>query len=358
MPPGLFDELASLALLLVVLGFAVIRPRELPELMAAAPAAGLVLLLALAPPGAVGRELVTLGPTVAFLAVILLLGRLAEVEGVFDWLGRELAGHSRGQPRRLLRLTVLAAAAITAVLSLDATVVLLTPVVLATARRLRVPPRPHVYACGHLANSASLLLPVSNLTNLLAFSASGLSFTGFAAVMAALSLVVVAVEYAVLRVWFRGSLPPGPVPAPGIPEASGAAPRFALVVLAGTLAGFGVSSLFGLEPVWVALLGAVVLGVRAGRAGRIGARGVIRAADPAFCLFVLALGVVVQAVAAHGLGAALTAILPTTATLGGLLLVAVLAAALANPLNNLPAALLLSRCSGPHRSIPGWCWPC
>ena len=76
------------------------------------------------------------------------------------------------------------ASAVTAVLSLDATVVLLTPVVFATAARLRTSPRPHVYACSHLANSASLLLPVSNLTNLLAFHASGLSFTRFAALMA------------------------------------------------------------------------------------------------------------------------------------------------------------------------------
>ena len=52
-------------------------------------------------------------------------------------------------------------------LSLDATVVLLTPIVFATAARLRISPKPHVYACAHLANSASLLLPVSNLTNLL-----------------------------------------------------------------------------------------------------------------------------------------------------------------------------------------------
>ena len=37
--------------------------------------------------------------------------------------------------------------------------VLLTPVVFATAARLEVRARPHVYACTHLANSASLLLP-------------------------------------------------------------------------------------------------------------------------------------------------------------------------------------------------------
>ena len=69
------------------------------------------------------------------------------------------------------------AALTTAVLSLDATVVLLTPVVLATTVRAGVRDRPHVYACAHLSNSASLLLPVSNLTNLLAFSASGLTFS-------------------------------------------------------------------------------------------------------------------------------------------------------------------------------------
>jgi arsenical pump membrane protein len=55
------------------------------------------------------------------------------------------------------------ASAVTAVLSLDATVVLLTPVVLTTVARLRLRAKPHAYACTHLANSASLLLPVSNL---------------------------------------------------------------------------------------------------------------------------------------------------------------------------------------------------
>ena len=53
---------------------------------------------------------------------------------------------------------------------------LLTPVVYSTSAQLGARPKPHVYACTHLANSASLLLPVSNLTNLLAFAASGLAF--------------------------------------------------------------------------------------------------------------------------------------------------------------------------------------
>ena len=121
-------------------------------------------------------------------------------------------------------------------LSLDATVVLLTPIVFATAARLRTSPRPHVYACSHLANSASLLLPVSNLTNLLAFHASGLSFTRFAGLMALPTAGAVAVEWVVLTRFFAVDL--------GRPRRARAAgderpplPRFALAVVGLTLAG-------------------------------------------------------------------------------------------------------------------------
>ena len=75
-----------------------------------------------------------------------------------------------------------------------------------TATRLRVRAKPQVYACTHLANSASLLLPVSNLTNLLAFSVAGLTLIHFGALMAAPWLVAIAVEYAAFRWFFAGDL--------------------------------------------------------------------------------------------------------------------------------------------------------
>ena len=143
----------------------------------------------------------------------------------------------------------------TAVLSLDATVVLLTPVVFATAARLEVRAQPHVYACTHLANSASLLLPVSNLTNLLAFAASGLAFGRFAALMAVPWLAAIGVEYAVFGRFFATDLNAGPAPragggrrrtAPGLPV-------FTLAVVALTLAGFAVASAAGVNPAWAAL---------------------------------------------------------------------------------------------------------
>lgn len=332
---NLILALLSLAL---VLGFAAARPRGWPEAFAAIPAVIVLITVGAISMHDAAAEAARLSRVVAFLGAVLVLAKMCDHEGLFEAAGAAMA-RGRFGSQRLLRQVFVIAAAITAVLSLDATVVLLTPVVLTTVRRLRAPVRPHAYATAHLANAASLLLPVSNLTNLLAFHAANVTFIKFTAVMALPWLAAVGTVYLVFRVFFRGDLSVQPEPEDNEPAPP--IPVFALVVVALTLAGFVIAEAAGVAPAWAALAGAVVMAVRSLARRHTTPVAIVRAVNIPFLVFVLALGVVVQAVMQNGMSDRMGAVLPSGSGLPALLGFAVVAAVLANIVNNLPATLVL-----------------
>jgi arsenical pump membrane protein len=333
-------EVIAAVLLLAVLAFAVIRPRGLPEAVVAVPAAVIVVATGGLGLDRAAAESLQLLPVVGFLAAVLVLSELCARDGLFEWAGQFMARRSRGEPHRLLILVFIVAAITTAVLSLDATVVLLTPVVFATAARVGVRPRPHVYACTHLANGGSLLLPVSNLTNLLAMAALGIGFAQFGLLMALPWLAVLVVEYVAFRVYFAGDLSV----AAGSPDADAATvalPRFSAIVLAVTLVGFVAASFVHVEVAWVAAAGALVLAVRAVRLGQVRVAEVAGAVNLPFLAFVISLGIVVKAVVDNGLADLMARLVPPGDSLLALLAWAGIATVLANLVNNLPAVLIL-----------------
>jgi arsenical pump membrane protein len=340
----------ALVVLALTLASAITRPRRFPEWLAAA--AGPLLLLAVGAVSAhaAGSAVADLASTVAFLAALLILSEGCRRQRVFDTLGRYMGFAAAGRAQRLFSLVFGASTVVTVILGLDPTVVLLTPIALITATRLSADPKPGAYAGVHLANSASLLLPVSNLTNLLAFHASHLTFTRFAAIMALPWAVAVAVEWLILRRFFAGELRsverrPAPSAQVGVrvPRETG----YALVILALTLVGFLVSSPLGIAPVWIAVGGAaLVILPSLRRDRRRTGRELVQSAQLGFLVFVLGLGVIVRAAADDGLRSAVVSLLPSGGTLPDLILVALVAAVAANLLNNLPATLILTPVAG------------
>ena len=147
-------------------------------------------------------------PILLFVVAVTIVAELAATAGLFDVVAARLARWSRGRVVSLWLLVVALCVVVTAFLSLDTTAVLLTPVVIAVARANGLPPLPFAFTTVWLANTASLFLPVSNLTNLLAAHRLGDagSPAGFLALLGPSAVVAVVVTVALLWLVHRRAL--------------------------------------------------------------------------------------------------------------------------------------------------------
>ena len=141
-------------------------------------------------------------PPFVLVAGLLLIGTVAASDGMFEAIGVRLA-RAPLRPRLLLVALLGLVAVVTAVLNLDTSVVFLTPVLVHAARRRRLDERPFLYGSVFMSNSASLLLPGSNLTNLLVLGHDPASGAAFARSMLPAWLVACSLTAAFLALAFR-----------------------------------------------------------------------------------------------------------------------------------------------------------
>jgi arsenical pump membrane protein len=276
------------------------------------------------------------GPILGFVVCITVVAELASGIGVFTMIARGASRLAGGSVLRLWLLVVLVAVAATTVLSLDTTAVLLTPVVLALAAQLGLDRAVFAYTAVWLANTASLLLPVSNLTNLLAVSRlPGYDAARFAALTWPAALACVLVTVALLALVFRRSLRGRYT----LGSAAPVADRRLLVLGTGVCALLGPSFLLGVD---VFLASAVAAGIL------VLACAFTRPSLLSWRLLpwqlvvgVSVLFVAVQYAHDHGLGALLGTAAGTGESWPALLRLTGLAALGANVVDNLPSYLAL-----------------
>lgn len=275
-------------------------------------------------------------PILLFVVAVTIVAELAAVAGVFDVAASWLARAARGHTRVLWLLVVVLAVVVTAFLSLDTTAVLLTPVVIAVARAHRLDPLPFAFTTVWLANTASLFLPVSNLTNLLAADRLGSHDPwAFLALLGPSAAVAVAVTCVVLAVVHRRGLRGRYRPAPR-PDVSD---RLQLVVAASVVVLLLPLLVSGLPPWMPAVGAAVVLGAFfAWRSPRV-----LRVALVPWQLVVFAGGLflAVGALESLGSGAVVAAIAGTGDDLVSLWQLSGAGLVAANAIDNLPAYLAL-----------------
>ena len=313
------------------------RRRSVPWWAAGVVLAALLLLTGALPRPDAAVLAERVGPVLLFVAALTVVAELCGAAGLFDVATDAAARAARGRRWLLWLLVVVIAVLSTVLLSLDTTAVLLTPLAITLARRTGTSPLLLVLTVVALANTASLLLPVSNLTNLLADHRFAEQGAGYLGVMWAPALAAVAVTVAVLAVLRRrelgGRFEPGERYVP--------ADRPLLVATGGTTAVMAAGFVAGL-PVWAVALAAAVVLLVAFAVRRRSLPGRRRDLVPWRMLLVVAsLFVVVETLQVRGLGDLVADAAPGGTGLGALLGVAGLSAAAANALNNLPAYLLL-----------------
>jgi Na+/H+ antiporter NhaD/arsenite permease-like protein len=306
-------------------------------LVAGAVAAAIGIL----PPSAVFELWDRVWPILLFVLAITVVTELAAAAGLFTVIAQRTARWGRGRAWALWLLVALVAMLSTIFLSLDTTAVLLTPVVVVLARHSGLDPLPFALTTVWLANTGSLLLPVSNLTNLLAQHAMGNpSPLSFAARMAAPAIVAIVVPLAVIFVLYRRSLLARYGTGTEVDVDDPVLFRWSAVVV-GALVPLLVSGL----PVWMPAVGAAIV---LGAVFMVRRRGVLRLGLLPWQLIVLASGLFlfIEALHAVGLGTVLAAVSGEGESPLALLRLALTGMAGANAIDNLPAYLALEPSAG------------
>jgi Na+/H+ antiporter NhaD/arsenite permease-like protein len=280
-------------------------------------------------------------PILLFVVAITVLTELAAAAGLFTVVAERLAAWGLNRAIVLWLLVVALATVSTIFLSLDTTAVLLTPVVVTVARHVGLPPMPFALTTVWLANSASLLLPVSNLTNLLAADRlGGMSPLTFAALMVAPAIVAIVVPTALIFAVYRRELTVRFVSAEPTDV-----PDRVLLVASATIVILVLPALVSGVPVWIpALVGAGILSIFF----LVRRRGVFRFALVPWQLVLFASGLFLVIATASQLG--LDVLLRTVAGSGDgflpLLRLAGTGVVASNAVNNLPAYLALEPVTG------------
>ncbi|MGJ4843246.1 SLC13 family permease [Leifsonia sp. Le1] len=280
-------------------------------------------------------------PILLFVVAVTVVTELAAEAGLFTAIAQQTARWGRGRAWVLWLLVAAVAALSTIFLSLDTTAVLLTPVVIVLARHAGLDPLPFALTTVWLANTGSLLLPVSNLTNLLAQHAMGdPSPLQFAALTAAPAIVAIVVPVVAIFLIYRRRLltryETGDID--GIEDPVLFWWSAAVVVALVPLLVSGI-------PVWMPATGAAVV---LGAVFLVRRRSVLRFGLVPWQLVVLASGLFLFIEALHsvGLGELLAVVSGTGDSPLALLRLSLTGMVGANAIDNLPAYLALEPVAG------------
>jgi len=315
--------------------------------------------------GALMLVLGVLTPADALLAInldvlLLLVGMMVLVAGLdvcgfFDLVSSRIALRAKSQVWFLAWLMI-ATAALSALVLNDTIALLVTPVVVRSARALRVNPVPYLVAVAIAANVGSVATEVGNPQNAFIAIRSGIPFLTFSAYLLPITIVCLVVSIGLVWLVFRKDLAAPLVAVTSMPAVR--LQRRGLGFTLGVTVAVSGAFLASGTPDWlplIALAGGSFVLFFLPFLTTATARALIAKVDWSIILFFIGLFVVLGGVRVSGLSAAIQGGFSTAlgGRSGGLVWLVGLSSLLSNLMSNVPAVLLLAEVV-PHGSTQLW----
>lgn len=247
----------------ITFGLIISRPKTINEGMAAILGAVLMLIFGLVSFHDIYSLIQETGSLLIMLFAMMIISYVMDESGFFMWAAGKATAKAGGSGKKLFRNTFIMGTLITTVISNDATALIITPIVYNYVSALGLNPLPFLLACTFIADTASLSLPVSNLTNLLVFEQLNMAFGPYIITMFLPTLFAIFINYFLFCWIFRKDISE-PIDQSKVSDFNAKVKNksffmYSVFILSLIIAFYIIGSTFGIPLVVVSVLGALLL---------------------------------------------------------------------------------------------------